>query len=108
MTAVAPTPARKKSKLITPHRVAVTVVACTLAAIFLYVLSIGLATTCCRSTTGPFIHFTTSCGRWGASAWDAASSPWFCSAPFIFIRCGKSGVGSEVSAIRGTGSIFTS
>ena len=41
MTAVAPALVRKKSKLITWHRVAVTVAACVLAAIFFYVLAIG-------------------------------------------------------------------
>jgi len=42
MTAVAATPTRKKPSPITAHRIAVTVLACALSAIFLYVLSIGI------------------------------------------------------------------
>ena len=41
MTAVTPFPARKKARLVTPHRIVVTVVVCGLAAIFVYVLSLG-------------------------------------------------------------------
>jgi len=43
MTASAPALVRKRTKLITLHRIAVTVLACALASIFLYVLSIGLS-----------------------------------------------------------------